>query len=85
MVWMDGDGRSLELIRLRRGPHDIRWWILATWHGYLLGPGHPGGPGRGWYRTVEEALCHVDATSLVEVLRFRPRSTPFRPEPYLPR
>lgn len=58
---VDGDGKRLEVI-LRdlcdgRGP---RPWIRVSWRGVLLG--------LGYYRNHEDALRHVDAASLVEII-----------------
>jgi hypothetical protein len=59
MVMVDGDGKRVEVI-LRDLGHGPYQWIRVSWHGVLLG--------YGYYRTVEEALAHVDAESLVEVI-----------------
>jgi hypothetical protein len=60
MVMVDGDGKRVEVI-LRDLGHGPRQWIRVSWRGILLGS--------GYYRTVEEALVHVDAESLVEVIQ----------------
>ena len=69
MVMVDRRGRHVEVILLNRG-HGTRPWIRVSWRGYLLGPGHPGGPGPGYYLHVRDALAQVDADSLVELVTF---------------
>jgi hypothetical protein len=59
MLMVDGDGKHLKVIVLDRG-HGPQTWIRVTWHGFLLGA--------GYYRTVDEALRHVDVETLVEVI-----------------
>jgi hypothetical protein len=58
-VFIDGEGRTLEVITIDRG-HGPRPVVRATWHGYLLGV--------GYYPRIEDALALVDVESLVEVV-----------------
>jgi hypothetical protein len=69
MVMVDKHGHHVEVIVLDRGrgPHP---WIRVSLRGYLIGPGTqtPHAPGWGYYRTIDEALRHVDIESLIEIV-----------------
>jgi hypothetical protein len=60
MVMVDGDGKRLEVIVLDRG-HGPETWIRVSWRNQIL-------VGAGYYRTVDEALEHVDVETLVEAI-----------------
>lgn len=59
-VFIDGDGRRLEVIQLDRG-HGPRPVIRVSWPNRIL-------IGNGYYQRIEDALKLVDATTLVEVV-----------------
>lgn len=67
---VDGQGRQLEVIQLDRGHGPIDC-IRVTRGGYLIGPGSRS-LDPGYYLTAGEALEHVDAENLVEVIPLRP-------------
>jgi hypothetical protein len=67
---VDRYGRCVEVILLDRGDgQGARPWVRVSWHRVLVGPGSLPGPGPGYYRTPAAALAHVDAESLVELVR----------------
>lgn len=58
-MFIDGEGRTLEVITINRG-HGPQPVVRAAWHGYLLGD--------GYYGRLEDALALVDVDTLVEVI-----------------
>lgn len=70
MRMIDGKGRELEVIQLDRGRGPVAC-IRVSRRGFLVGPGSASLV-PGYYRSVDEALEHVDPGSLVEVIPLRP-------------
>jgi hypothetical protein len=72
MLWVDGRGRRVEVIRLDRGDgHGPRPWIRVSWYHRIL-------LGRGYYRPAEldDVLALVDVETLVEIIELRPLARP---------